>query len=81
MISFPWWGSVFLAIGAYCGLKYGTPYIIAPDSPLSGLIPLFAPLCAMGLLLLAGKQLYDNDGGQKNSPPEGSDSLETDKDE
>jgi hypothetical protein len=61
MKNFPWWGSVLLAILTYCGLKYGSARIIATDSALGGLVPLFAPLAAMGFLLLAGKQLYDTD--------------------
>lgn len=61
MIRFPWWGSVILAIIGYIGLKYGVVYLLEPESRLSGLLPQFAPVVAMGLLLLAAKQLYDND--------------------
>lgn len=81
MNSFPWWGSVILAIGSYYGLKYGSHYVLAPNSPLFGLIPLFAPLSAMGFLLLAGKQLYDSDGKPSPSSPESPDTSETDKEE
>lgn len=61
MSRFPWWCSVLLAIAAYCGLKYGVTEFFPEESRLIGLIQLFAPLTAMGFLLLAGKQLYDED--------------------
>lgn len=67
MKGFPWWGSVLLAIAAYYGLKYGTPKILPADTPLADLIPLFAPLSAMGFLLLAGKQLYDDEKETEHS--------------
>ena len=60
MKGFPWWGSVLLAILAYCGLKYGVRELLPPGHRLIGLFQLFAPLAAMAFLLLAGKQLYDH---------------------
>lgn len=69
---FPWWGSIILAILGYTGLKYGVPKLITEDSalaPLVGLVPLLAPLLAIGFLLLAGKQLYDSDGEQHSAEP------------
>lgn len=61
MTRFPWWVSVLMAIIGYLGLKYGSGYLLAPGHRLSGLLPQFAPVVAMGFLLLAAKQLYDND--------------------
>ncbi|WP_419175721.1 hypothetical protein [Desulfosediminicola sp.] len=61
MTRFPWWGSVILAIIGYLGLKYGTPQLLDPENHLSNLLPQFAPVFAMGFLLLAAKQLYDDD--------------------
>lgn len=61
MNRFPWWGSVLLAILAYYGLKFGVKELLPEDHRLTGLFQLFAPLTAMALLLLAGKQLYDHD--------------------
>ncbi len=81
MKKFPWWGSVLLAIASYFGLKNGAQYILAEDSPLFGLIPLFAPLIAMGFLLLAGKQLYDDEGVQTPPSDENPDSYEKEKQE
>ncbi len=68
MSRFPWWCSVLLAILTYCGLKYGAPKIVAGDNTLAGLLPLFAPLAAMGFLLLAGKQLYDTEHQEQHDP-------------
>jgi hypothetical protein len=68
MRRFPWWGSVLLAILSYFGLKHGSLQIIAADSALADLLPLFAPLASMGFLLLAGKQLYDTEHKEQNTP-------------
>jgi len=75
MNRFPWWGSVLLAILAYCGLKYGVKELFPQEHRLTGLLQLFAPLAAMAFLLLAGKQLYDHDDGEstreiEDAPPE-----------
>lgn len=70
MIRFPWWGSVILAIIGYIGLKYGVVYLLEPENRLSGLLPQFAPVVAMGLLLLAAKQLYDNDPHEEDNGDE-----------
>jgi len=60
----PWWGSILLAILVYCGLRYGVPEL-HPSNPTLQLLaqaaPSFAPILAIPWLLLAGKQLYDND--------------------
>lgn len=72
MNRFPWWGSVLLAILAYCGLKYGVGELLSEEHRLTGLLQLFAPLAAMALLLLAGKQLYDNDGAADEEPEDDS---------
>lgn len=73
MSRFPWWGSIVLAILAYCGLKYGMVELLPDEHRLTGLFRLLAPLAAMGFLLLAGKQLYDGTqetgGGQDSDPP------------
>ena len=61
MSRFPWWGSVVLAIGCYWGLKYGVASVLPADHRLVGLLGHLAPIAAMALLLLAGKQLYDHD--------------------
>lgn len=68
MNRFPWWGSVLLAILAYWGLKYGVRELLSEEHRLTGLLQLFAPLAAMALLLLAGKQLYDHDGEADGKP-------------
>lgn len=60
MSRFPWWGSVLLAVAVYCGLKYGLPSMLPDNHRLQELLELLAPLAAMALLLLAGKQLYDH---------------------
>lgn len=60
MSRFPWWGSVVLAIIGYLGCKYGPLYLLDPQHRLSDLLPQFAPVVAMGFLLLAAKQLYDH---------------------
>ena len=74
MRKFPWWLSVILAIGAYCGIKYGIPRLTGADHRLAGLAQLLAPIFAMGLLLLAAKQLYDTD--DQADPEEGEDPLQ-----
>ncbi|SHO51706.1 hypothetical protein [Desulfopila aestuarii] len=75
MNRFPWWGSVLLAILAYCSLKYGVRELLPEEHRLLGLLQLLAPLAAMALLLLAGKQLYDHDDGESTTEIE-DDSLE-----
>ena len=71
MSRFPWWGSVLLAILAYCSLKYGVIQLLPAEKRIVALSQLLAPLSAMGFLLLAGKQLYDNDdGGDTNEQEE-----------
>jgi len=69
----PWWGSVLLAIGSYCSLKYLVPEL-HPTNPalqkLAQAAPTFAPFTTIPFLLLAAKQLYDTDlgdGGEDNS--------------
>jgi len=76
MIRFPWWGSVLLAIVAYSGLKYCVPEYIGHENQLSGLFALLAPIVAMGLLLWAGKQLYDGDTGGHSDPEQDHDVRE-----
>lgn len=66
---FPWWGSVLLAVISYSGLKYGLPRLVDHSSPLIALVPMLAPLSAMGFLLLAGKQLYDTDPEDDQANP------------
>ena len=61
MNRLPWWGTVLLAILSYYSLKYGAQKILPQDHGLHGFLPLLAPLIAMGFLLLAAKQLYDDD--------------------
>ena len=78
MSRFPWWISVVLAIGSYYGCKYGLVRIVGAEAPLAGLFELFAPIIAMGFLLLAAKQLYDD--APKNVENEDNDvDLEEDK--
>jgi len=59
---FPWWGTVILAIAAYCSLKYGTPLLSTGIPELDAFLrktPALAPIVTIPLLLLAAKQLYD----------------------
>ncbi|MDK9705992.1 MAG: hypothetical protein OEL83_02975 [Desulforhopalus sp.] len=68
----PWWLSVLLAAGVYCGLKYGAPAIHSANPFIQQLLdagPFFAPILAIPLLLLAAKQLYDTDPPQGGEPP------------
>ena len=58
-----------LAVVAYNGLKYGLPKIMAIDSSTAEFLALLAPLAAMALLLLAGKQLYDGTEDQGTDDP------------
>jgi hypothetical protein len=63
-LRMPWWGSSLLAMVLYCGLKYGVPHLHLSNPLLQQLAqaaPFFAPILAIPLLLLAGKQLYDKD--------------------
>ena len=69
MKRFPWWGSVILAVAAYYGLKYGIPKFMPIDSSTARFLALLAPLAAMALLLLAGKQLYDGTEDQGTDDP------------
>lgn len=75
MNRFPWWGSVLLAVLAYCGLKYGMVQLMGQESRLISLIRLIAPLAAMGFLLLAGKQLYDEDEKEQNAGEQADDTA------
>lgn len=74
----PWWGSVLLAAGIYCVLKYGVP-LLHPASPglekLVGAAPVFAPFLTIPWLLLAAKQLYDTE--QPKGKTTGADRDET----
>lgn len=59
-----WWVSVLLAIIVYMGFKYLVPGLIQEGSSLFNISqsgPDFAPLAAIPFLLLAAKQLYDNE--------------------
>jgi hypothetical protein len=63
-LRLPWWGSILMAILVYCGLMYGVPELHLSNPTLQMLAqaaPSFAPILAIPWLLLAGKQLYDND--------------------
>ncbi len=71
-MKFPWWVSILLAIASYYSCKYGLVTIVGEEAPLTGLFELFAPIIAMGFLLLAAKQLYDD--APQNSDNGGSDS-------
>lgn len=75
MSRFPWWGSILLAVVAYCGLKYGVGQLFPGEHRLISIFQLLAPLAAMGFLLLAGKQLYDGeqetDNRRDTDPPRG----------
>ena len=70
MKGFPWWGSVLLAICAYYGLKYWLPDLLGQDENQKAFLALLAPICAMGLLLLAAKQLYDMTGERPEKEPD-----------
>ncbi len=64
-----WWVSVLLAIIVYMGLKYLVPSLVPEGSSLFNLCqaaPDFAPLAAIPFLLLAAKQLYDNELPEKD---------------
>jgi len=59
---FPWWGTIILAIAAYCSLKYGAPLLTTGKPELDAFLrqtPALAPIVTIPLLLLAAKQLYD----------------------
>lgn len=61
---FPWWGSVICAIATYCTLKYVLPELAPANQTLQELFqlgPVAAPVLTIPFLLLAAKQLYDND--------------------
>jgi len=77
---FPWWGTVILAIAAYCSLKYGTPLLTTGKPELDAFLqktPALAPIVTIPLLLLAAKQLYDIPSA---SPPEENEPDEEDDD-
>lgn len=74
MKRFPWYGTVLLAIIVYSAIKYGLPQMIEVEESLEEFITLFAPLSAMGLLLLAAKQLYDDENPKENEEDELDDS-------
>ena len=76
MSRFPWWISVLLAIGSYYGCKYGLVSIVGEEAPLAGLFELFAPIIAMGFLLLAAKQLYDDAPGDVENEEDDADVKE-----
>ena len=73
----PWWVSALLAIAAYVGLRHLAPLYQPANPTLAGLLaagPTIAPLVTMFLLLLAGKQLYDEepkkeDEDEEDRPP------------
>jgi len=71
MNRFPWWGSVLLAVLVYHALKYGAAELLPEGHRLAGLLQLLAPLSAMALLLLAGKQLYDQPANERESAKKG----------
>lgn len=65
----PWWVSIVCAIGTYCSLKYIVPEIQPANETLSNLFemgPIAAPVLTIPFLLLAAKQLYDNDLPQED---------------
>lgn len=67
-IRVPWWVSVLLAIASYCTLKFAVPELPLTNVTLQKLAqaaPTFAPLATIPFLLLAAKQLYDTDIGDK----------------
>lgn len=72
----PWWVSVIGAIVTYCTLKYVLPELAPINQTLGELFqlaPLAAPVLTIPFLLLAAKQLYDNDLPTKNIPDEKTD--------
>lgn len=65
----PWWVSALLAIAAYVALRHLAPLYQPANPTLAGLLaagPTIAPLVTMFLLLLAGKQLYDDEPEKKD---------------
>lgn len=72
----PWWVSVFGAIVTYCTLKYLLPELAPKNQTLQELFqlgPVAAPVLTIPFLLLAAKQLYDNDLPVKDTPAEKTD--------
>jgi len=75
---FPWWGTIILAIVAYCALKYGAPMLTTGNPQLDAFLqkaPMLAPIVTIPLLLLAAKQLYDippepDESTEQNDEPE-----------
>lgn len=60
----PWWVSIVCAIGTYCTLKYILPELQPANETLQTLCdmgPTAAPVLTIPFLLLAAKQLYDDD--------------------
>ena len=72
----PWWVSVIGAIVTYCVLKYVLPELDPATQTLQELFqlgPAAAPVLTIPFLLLAAKQLYDNDLPVKDIPEEKTD--------
>lgn len=72
----PWWVSVIGAIATYCTLKYILPELAPANKTLQELLqlgPVAAPVLTIPFLLLAAKQLYDNDLPVKDIPAEKTD--------
>ncbi len=65
MKKIAWWHSVIAATLSYYGLKYWLPDLFEATEQMRNFLELLAPISAMGLLLLAAKQLYDTDDEQK----------------
>ena len=60
----PWWFSIICAITTYCTLKYVLPELAPTNQTLKDFFqlgPAAAPVLTIPFLLLAAKQLYDND--------------------
>ena len=69
----PWWVSALLAIAAYVGLRHLAPLYQPANPTLADLLaagPTIAPLVTMFLLLLAGKQLYDEEPKKEDEDEE-----------
>ncbi len=65
MKKIAWWHSVIAATLFYYGLKYWIPDLFEATEQTRDFLELLAPISAMGLLLLAAKQLYDTDEEQE----------------
>lgn len=69
-INWPWWASIIMAALCYLGLRFIVPAGAESVSWLRPVAPLatqLAPIVTIALLLLGGKQLYDQ-AGDASSP-------------